>query len=74
MPTELYLIRHGQAFSNVTPILAGPKGDEGLTEIGVRQAEHLRDRLAATREIKPDLLIASTLPRAARTARLSHLR
>jgi len=66
--TTLYLIRHGQAVVNVEPIIGGPKGDTGLTPIGVRQAELLRDRLHATEEIQPDVLIVSTLPRARQTA------
>jgi len=44
--------------------------DEGLTPLGIKQAEHLRDRLAGTREIKADVLIASTLPRARQTAEI----
>jgi probable phosphoglycerate mutase len=43
-------------------------GDGGLSPLGVVQAERLRDRLAATREIQADVLIASTLPRARQTA------
>lgn len=35
---------------------------------GVAQAERLRARLAATGEIRPDVLIASSLPRAQETA------
>lgn len=69
-PTHLYLIRHGQAVSNVEPIMAGMKGDKGLTPLGVRQAEQLRDRLAGGGEIKADVLIASTLPRARQTAQI----
>ena len=69
-PTDLWLIRHGQAVVNVEPVLGGPKGDTGLTELGVRQAKGLRDRLAAHGEIRPDVLIASTLPRAWQTARI----
>jgi probable phosphoglycerate mutase len=41
-----------------------------LTPLGVRQAERLRDRLATTSEIKPDVFIASTLPRARQTAEI----
>ncbi len=67
--THLYLIRHGEAFSNVEPVVAGMKGDKGLTPRGVAQAERLRDRLAAG-EIKADVLIASTLPRARQTAEI----
>jgi probable phosphoglycerate mutase len=67
--THLYLIRHGEAFGNVQPIIAGMKGDKGLTPRGVAQAERLRDRLA-TGEIPADLLISSTLPRAHQTAEI----
>lgn len=67
--TNLYLIRHGEAWGNVEPILAGMKGDKGLTPRGVAQAERLRDRLA-TGELKIDVLIASTLPRARQTAEI----
>jgi probable phosphoglycerate mutase len=69
-PTTLFLIRHGQAVVNVQPIMGGPKGDTGLTETGVRQAELLRDRLRASGEIRPDVIIASTLPRARQTAEI----
>ncbi len=68
--TNIYLIRHGEAFCNVQPIIAGMKGDAGLTERGVAQAESLRDRLVATREIVPDVFISSTLPRAKQTAQI----
>jgi 2,3-bisphosphoglycerate-dependent phosphoglycerate mutase len=70
LTTHLYFIRHGQAVSNVDGSMAGMRGDEGLTEKGREQAEHLRDRLAATREIEADVLIASTLPRARQTAEI----
>ncbi len=68
--THLYLIRHGQAVSNVEPIIAGRKGDAGLTPLGVAQAERLRDRLAATGEITPDVFLSSSLPRARQTAEI----
>lgn len=68
--THLYLIRHGEAVVNVQPIMGGMRGDTGLTPRGVAQAERLRDRLAATREIKADVLIVSTLPRARQTAEI----
>ncbi len=72
MVTYLYLIRHGEAYCNVPPFttVAGMIGDEGLTPRGRQQAERLRDRLAATREIPADVLIASTLPRARQTAEI----
>lgn len=68
--TRLYLIRHGQAVVNVTPVMGGMKGDTGLTALGVEQASRLRDRLQSTGEIKPDVFIASTLPRAKQTAQI----
>lgn len=68
--TQLYLIRHGQAVVNVVPIIGGMKGDTGLTELGVEQAGRLRDRLAATGEIKADVLLASPMPRARQTAEI----
>ncbi|MEI7770011.1 MAG: histidine phosphatase family protein [Chloroflexales bacterium] len=68
--THLYLIRHGEAEANIKPIVAGMKGDAGLTPRGRSQAERLRDRLARTAEIAIDVLIASTLPRARQTAEI----
>lgn len=68
--THLYLIRHGEAVSNVEPIVGGMRGDTGLSPLGVRQAEALRDRLMGSREIAADVLIASTLPRARQTAEI----
>jgi 2,3-bisphosphoglycerate-dependent phosphoglycerate mutase len=64
--THLYIIRHGEAMSAIK----GFVGDGGLSPLGILQAKRLRDRLAATREINPDVLIASTLPRAHQTAQI----
>lgn len=66
MTTQLYFIRHGEATSQIHNIFR----DDGLTELGVRQAERLRDRLLSTHEIQADVLIASTLPRARQTAEI----
>jgi probable phosphoglycerate mutase len=70
--THLYLIRHGEAYSNVehdgNGTVPGLRGDKGLTPRGRAQAERLRDRLAQTGEIHADALLASTLPRAWQTA------
>ena len=74
MTTHLYLIRHGEAITNVEPIIGGMRGDTGLSPLGVRQAEALRDRLAATQEIAADLLIASTFLAPGRRRRLSRPR
>lgn len=64
--TNLYLIRHGEATSQMGEFLR----DDGLTPLGVAQAERLRDRLAASGEIAADVLIASTFPRARQTAEI----
>ena len=67
MTTNLYLIRHGEAYTNIESVIGGMKGDRGLTERGVAQAQALAMRLA-TGEIAADVLYASTLPRARTTA------
>jgi probable phosphoglycerate mutase len=64
--TDLYLIRHGEAINAIE----GKIGNSGLSPLGILQAERLRDRLAATKEIKADILIASTLHRAHQTAQI----
>jgi probable phosphoglycerate mutase len=65
--THLYLIRHGEAMSNITPIIGGAKGDAGLSPLGLQQVDALRGRLAEG-EIPAEVLISSTLPRARQTA------
>jgi probable phosphoglycerate mutase len=69
MTTNLYLIRHGEAYSNVEAVMGGMLGDRGLTERGIAQAEALARRLESG-EIAADVLYASTLPRARMTAEL----
>lgn len=64
--THLYLIRHGAYIGEVD----GKLVDHGLSPLGVRQAELLRERLAMTGEITADVLISSTLPRARHTAEI----
>ena len=67
MTTELYLIRHGEAVSNVEPIIGGLRGDTGLTALGREQAALLEARLRAE-GLRADRLYSSTLPRARETA------
>lgn len=64
--THLYLIRHGDATTSST----NPLEDPHLTELGIAQAERLRDRLAGSGELRPDVLIASTMLRARQTAEI----
>jgi len=54
----------------VDGVVGGHEGCKGLSDHGVRQAEALRDRLAATGEIDADVLLASVLPRAVETAEI----
>ena len=67
MATDLILIRHGEAFSNVENTLGGELSDKGLTERGFAQVQALAARLQ--REgFRADVLYASTLKRAQQTA------
>ncbi len=69
--TRLVLIRHGEAVCNVSGVCGGPVGCQGLTDLGRRQVEALRDRLLARRELAgAGALYASVLPRAIETAEL----
>lgn len=68
--TRLVLIRHGESQATVDGVVAGERGCTGLSKLGRRQAEALRDRLATTGELAADVLVASTLPRAIETAEL----
>jgi probable phosphoglycerate mutase len=70
MTTNLYLIRHGEAYSNVERRIEGPLYCRGLTERGIAQAEALARRLA-TGEIPADVVYASTLLRARMTAEIA---
>ena len=64
--TDLFLIRHGESFANVQPIIGGMRGDAGLTERGHRQARLLAERIAGSGP-RVDALYSSTLPRARQT-------
>lgn len=69
-PTHLYLIRHAEAISNVEPVIGGMEGDRGLSPRGVAQSQRLRDRLIRSGELRADVLLSSTLPRARQTAEI----
>jgi probable phosphoglycerate mutase len=64
---HLYLIRHGQSLVNLDDWEQGNR-DEGLTELGRRQAEVTAERLA--RDVAVDVVYASTMRRARETAAL----
>ncbi len=68
--TRLVLVRHGESQVTVQRVIGGPRSCSGLSDLGRRQAEALRDRLAATGELAPNVLISSAYPRAVETAEL----
>ena len=68
--TRVVLVRHGESQVTVDKILGGPRSCTGLSELGILQAQKLRDRLLATGEIKADLLYSSGYRRARETAEI----
>jgi broad specificity phosphatase PhoE len=67
---RLILVRHGDAHAGFHGVIGGRHGCLGLTDLGRRQAEALRDHLAATQWLRPDVVVASVLPRAIETAEI----
>jgi probable phosphoglycerate mutase len=67
---RLVMVRHGDAYAGLSGTIAGPRGCAGLTPLGRRQAEALRDRLSASPPLQADVLVASLLPRAIETAQI----
>ena len=67
---RLVLIRHGDAFAGFQGVIGGRRGCQGLTPLGQRQAAALRDYLAKSGRLRPDVLMASVLPRAIETAEI----
>jgi probable phosphoglycerate mutase len=65
---RLVLVRHGDAHAGFDGVISGRTGCLGLTDLGRRQAEALRDHLASTGRLRADVLLASELPRAIETA------
>jgi len=70
-PTRIVLIRHGESASNAGGWLSGQETCGGLTDLGVAQAEALRDRLAADPTMQPDRVVVSTMRRAVHTAEIA---
>ena len=66
--TRVVLVRHGESNVTVRRVVGGPLTCDGLSELGLQQAERLRDRLADTGEIEATLLVSSAYPRARQTA------
>ncbi len=66
--TRLILVRHGESQVTVRQVVGGERTCTGLSPLGVRQAEALRDRLRREGPWRLDALVTSTLPRAYETA------
>jgi probable phosphoglycerate mutase len=63
------LVRHGESNVTVQRVIGGNASCTGLSELGRRQAEALRDRFAEHGELgRVDAVVASTMPRAIETA------
>lgn len=67
--TRLILVRHGESVAQVEGVVGGPEACRGLSDLGRRQVEALRDRWLRT-GLTADILLSSTLPRAVETADL----
>ena len=68
--TTLTFVRHGESDVTVRQVFGGELTCTGLSALGVRQAEALRDRLVRTGGLDVDAFWASTLPRAIETAEI----
>ena len=67
---RLILVRHGDAHAGFGGVIGGRTGCAGLTDLGRRQAEALRDHLASSSRMTADVLIVSEIPRAIETAQI----
>jgi len=67
--TRLIFVRHGHAVVAERGIVGGHRGCTGLTEMGRRQTEALRDRLVSA-AFSADAIVTSMLPRAIETAEI----
>ena len=63
---EIYVVRHGRVPSNDRKIIGG-RGDEELTEVGIKQAESIRNKL---QDVNFDVIFSSNVRRAVQTAEI----
>lgn len=67
--TRIVLVRHGESLAQERGVVGGHVGCTGLSLLGRRQVEALRDRLAETGELEgATALYSSVMPRAVETA------
>jgi len=67
--TRLILVRHAESNVTVSQVIGGERSCTGLSDLGVRQAQRLRDRLEAD-ALSVDVLLSSPLPRARETTEI----
>ncbi len=65
---KVYIVRHGQVLHNA--MKQYNTSDEDLTELGIKQAEELRDKI---KDMKFDIIISSPLIRAKHTANIINI-
>ena len=68
--TRLILERQGESRASVDRRIGGSRSCTGLTDLGRRQVEALRDRLSPGGEVAATALVSSNFPRAVETARI----
>lgn len=69
--TRIVLVRHGESLAQLNRVVGGHQGCTGLSDLGRRQVEALRDRLAATKELgEVAALYSSVMPRAVESAEI----
>jgi 2,3-bisphosphoglycerate-dependent phosphoglycerate mutase len=68
--TRLVLIRHGESIVTVKRTIGGVRSCVGLSDLGRRQAERLRERFSRGDDIEPDVLLSSDFQRAIETAEI----
>ena len=68
--TRLVLIRHGESRATVERFFGGSRTCTGLTELGRRQAEALRDRLLSGHDLQASAVFSSKHSRAIETAQI----
>ena len=65
---KIYIVRHGQVPHNA--LKQYNTTDEDLTDLGIKQAEELRDKI---KDMKFDIIICSPLNRAKHTAEIINI-
>ena len=71
VPARLLLVRHGESNTTVARVLGGPRTCTGLSPLGRRQPERLRDRIAEAGDLGgAAVLYSSEYPRAVETAEI----